>query len=1295
MDDNVIESAVGDIHVPQRANKSTPIDTSIEFTPQNPFTVDIPGREGAEAGVAYPGFPIEPEKTGLLRTALDEFQETSSEYHVFHAANAPLTKPAGIQVQYFYPEVNDKFYHPAPPGWSPKQEIEKLSNDVDPKFLPKLMATKNPDDFNYTLNSINDETTRTHELQNGSTLAKILGGFAGLTLGSLENFIPLTSIATKAKVGVGFVSGLLKSTPGILGASAIHEGAIQMDKIDGNLPDFLKDTFIDTAFGMTFFGIAGAGKTLLNMSELNRLKQFARDSLDGIGFNFKVDKEGNLKGFEAVDTSGGSLSAARVTRAQEQADAAFYKGGLFKIPYVGDAAIHVLSGNLGNLPGIRNVPVLKESLNYLLGSPLIRIKTSKYKSANAFADAGFDHFITTEGEAKGEIRPPSFELKVKKTRAMLTDLYMQTNALHAEANGYTITARPTLAIQNAWSAVKQKTIEQFSKESNSNDWMSKTDFMDKVQNVMVTGNAHENAAINTAAAMYRKVFDDTGHDYLAAHNLPKDYFRNMDTYVSRVYDTKYMNDNEVGPNGWVPVISKWFADSDAVITARMKPINELTERLKNAKPEERNKLKVDLKISKEKLQNELRSNPDFDYHVEDRLALSADESKELTGILQPLKNLEKQIEEQKNIISSLKGKNNSSAKKVAEEKLNELKRNHEDEKYNLYDKARNGQINPRLYNPLTHEFRDPNVRLKFRDVFTSQSEREITAKSSYDSIMNMHPEDVIADIFGKVMGNSSANPLKKRTLLIPDEILYNNNFLTKDLYAKTANYVNYLSKRTHLKTSFDNVTVNGNFEELASDLSSEYQAIREVINGRLEKLTDPKEIKKEKKNLVKERLEFDSIKNDMEYLFKTRMMGINKREKFIDTRMAKRSLMSLSAMSNLHNLPATQITDIAFAGFQHGIWPSIRDGIYPILESLGGILKTKDSEALRKMAPHLNLGLQDMLNNYADRNWSSELQPDINMGKIVSGIEKVAHFSALTDLTPYIDNGIQRMNGSIIQSQFMELLHKQVEGTLSNKESLYLRKYGIDPKVWAKRMTDTYKDAGGFKTKLGGYMGKSWEWQDLEAANIFNDAVFRGIQNTLVWKGMADSPFFADNILGMFFHTFTGWTYAATNRYLIPAMQHADGEMLLKMIWMMGAGALVSPTRRISRGEDAWPEDMTPEQHAYEAWSDSGVFSTISNVLNISNFLSDDKLLGNLKNDKYKNRVKSGIFGMSDIISSTASRISDVIGMANSGIDEKDLKTAAHMLPITGAMYGHYLSDKLIESWNLPRNKRAAQLDNG
>ncbi len=133
------------------------IDTSVEITPQNPFTIDIPIKEdNPDSLVGNPGFPVEPEKTGFFKSALDEFEENASNYHALHAASAPLTEPksAYSTAQYLYPDVNDKFYHPAPPGWSPKQEMDKQTN-IDPKFIPKLLNTKNPDDFKFQLNDIN------------------------------------------------------------------------------------------------------------------------------------------------------------------------------------------------------------------------------------------------------------------------------------------------------------------------------------------------------------------------------------------------------------------------------------------------------------------------------------------------------------------------------------------------------------------------------------------------------------------------------------------------------------------------------------------------------------------------------------------------------------------------------------------------------------------------------------------------------------------------------------------------------------------------------------------------------------------------------------------------------------------------------------------------------------------------------------------------------------------------------------------------------------------------------------
>lgn len=1326
-DDTIIKSPVGDIHV---KGKGSPVDTSVEYVPQNPFSIDIPG-EDISQGIAWPGFPVE-EKPGFIETAVEEFKEQSTNVRLLHAAENYANqqeKPSQMQ-QFFLPESSlyDKFIdRPIPDGWTPKQEIEKQTN-IDPKYIPRLLDARSPQDFQYRLDDINQQMNHDRILENGSTFAKIIGGLVGLSpIGSIENFIPLAAILSKAKVGAGFVSATARNAPGMIAASVMREGAREMDKVDGNLPDFLKNTFVDAAFGTVFMGLLGGAKPFMNMIELEKIKDFSKQYLKGISYEFVVNAKGDLKGFRAVDISGGSVSASEVKKAQELADAAFYKGGLFKIPYVGTASLALLSGNI---PGFR----------YVFGSPLIQLKTSRYKSANAFADAAFDHFITTEGEAKGGTRPPNFELMMKKTRVELTSLRMQTTALHAERNGYNITARPAIGIQNAWAAMKQKSIETLSKETKSTDYIAEDEFMDEVQRVLISEKQSEHSAVNKAADIYRELIDETYRNYRIAYNFPEDWLppKTAAGYLMRVYDTKYLNENE---GEWIQVVSKWLRESDDLITTRMKPITDLEASIKNAEErhqglirstsddavikkssDELNAMKKRLRTEKNNLHDEIRDNPEYAIHADDMTALSHAEAKELDEILKPQNDLQKKIDEQKKIISdirneiskgkqsSIKGKTAETAKKHAgkqdaakkkiadqETKLRELEEKYQAEYDRVQELAHTGNMNPRFYTKVPesfiYKFRDTNDRLKFRDVHESDFHREQSAKAYYNSIMNMHPEDIIADVFGRFTGNKSENPLKKRSLLIPDEILYENNFMTRNLYAKTANYVNFLARKTHLKNSFRDVTVNGGFEEIAESLLDEHKFNRDLINNRIEKLKNSgaseKEIAKEKKKLRKEKLDFEEIKKSMHTLFETRMMGLNKRG---DTNeMARRTWMSLTSAANLHNLPATQIGDLAFGGFQHGIWPFVRDGVYPIISSLGGMLKTKDSEALRKMAPHVNLGYQDMLNNYADRNWHSELQPYLNMGKIESGVAKFAHFSSLTDLSPYIDNGLQHAHGSVIQSRFMELLHDQIEGKLSKKDSLYLRKYGIDPKKWADRMVASYKEAQGFKTELGGYISKAWQWQDIEAANVFNDAVFRGIQNTLVWKGMADSPFFADNLLGLFFHTFTGWGYAATNRYLIPSLQHPDASLAIKMLWMAGAGSLVSPMRRIARGEQPWPDDMTEAQISYEAFSDSGVFSSVANVLNIANFLSDDKLLGDLKNDKFRHRARTGIFGMSDIVSSTASRISDVLGMVNSGLDEKDLKTAAHMLPITGSMYGHYIGDKMIESWDLPANKRAAQ----
>src|SRR6202000_3235805 len=120
-----------------------------------------------------------------------------------------------------------------------------------------------------------------------------------------------------------------------------------------------------------------------------------------------------------------------------------------------------------------------------------------------------------------------------------------------------------------------------------------------------------------------------------------------------------------------------------------------------------------------------------------------------------------------------------------------------------------------------------------------------------------------------------------------------------------------------------------------------------------------------------------------------------------------------------------------------GILPFIRDGIYPVIESIAGLRKTMDSEALRNAAASVHLAMQDVNMGYADRNWSMHTNPYLNMGKFVDTLGKIAHTSTNFTLTNYIDNGLQRITGAVSQSNFMRILHDFKTGKMSKADGIY------------------------------------------------------------------------------------------------------------------------------------------------------------------------------------------------------------------------------------------------------------------
>jgi hypothetical protein len=1288
------------------------------FDAPNPFTTPI-----QSTGLGESELIKGQESAGETPSALKTFGAEAYEF------NTPVQLAHYLYEKYQRPNITN---NPAPAGWTPKDNIDKYVN-VRPENLHYLMGSQNDEDQQYRYHRILEEQEHQDTINNGSLMSKVFGGLTGAVVDPL-NLIPLVSIAKYAKVAPAFLKPALKAIPGALAYGAARSSVEELDKINGNMVDFISKTFVDTVFGTALFGTLGVGKLLTEKMSLLQTKNLTKSVIDGIDYKFNINDKGIIEGVKAFDTTG-SLSAANVSYAQDLADSTFFRSGAFKIPYLGEG-------------------ILKLQSNKLFGSPTVRLMTSPFNAVRGIADRIIDHTFMTKRIAEGGTSPIKFESLMKQEFARLRSVQTQYNALHLERNGFDIKNRIVGTKIDQSLYLRHKGLQLLGKEMDSTGYISKEAFNDEVQQVMHSKVPSQHAAVNEAATMMSKEKDEAYKAFRKAYNLPENFMipATAEGFITRVYDTPYMNVNE---NQWNSVISKYLKDSDNLITERMRPIDDVTQRLEahkithdalidtpnvsdaelKASRDQLNALSGRKKALEEQLHDDLRNDKDLNLLVHDYTGVSASEAKEIEGYTKRRDSVQKEVDKQKDVIRNLKvesQKREALAQKSATVKtakgnkrkaaigsevakneqtlLDKLERDLEEENQKLHDLLQSGEVNPNLYRKVegseVRVFKNPNERLKFRDRFESDFHREQAAKAYYSTIMNQTAEDTIDQVMGRYMGISKENPLKSRSLMIPDQILYDNKFLTNDLMAKTANYRLFMARRTHLKNIFQDVSIDGGLEPVLKELHTEMEAGRDIINKKKAELetrlseskvseSEAKKLKKEianlDKRLVKENKRFNSDLKDLSHLY-DKMMG--KQNISLRARQVKNSIMAITSWVNLPFVPATQINDMTAIGMQHGTWPLIRDSIVPMIESLGGMLKTKDSEALREAAPHIHMALQDVQNSVSDRNFGSMTNPYLNMGKIVNSLEHISHSSSNFTGTAYVDNYLQRMTASATQSKIMQILYDFTKGSMRERDGLYLRKYGIDPEKWAKRMVYAHKQVKTGKTKLGGYISGFWKWEDHEASNVFGDAVFRTVNDTQLHAGLADSPFWTDDngivgIMGSIFKGFSGWGFASVNRYFIPLLQQPDSEKMVGMMMMLASGAMIDPIRRIARGEEPIPEKMTPKQFFWSAFNNSGVFSFFANDLATIDMLTGNHFLPNMRSDKFKDRTRAGILGPSW---QTGNKIINVLdAMATGEFNENDAKKAVSMLPFANAIWLRGMENKLIESVHLPKTRAQAR----
>lgn len=1216
--------------------------------------------------------------------------------------------------------VSNPFDDNVAPGWSATQD-ESYFVGVQPKDYQYVAESRSPNEatmrrFTAIQNRQDDDF-----YASGAMTAHVLGGFVDVAPTFL---IPIASTLKYAQGGEFLVANMARQIPSIALGSAAINATEQAADISGNMQDFVLNTLIDTVGGTAFIGGTLGLSKQFDAFKLNGAKEWLKHSFNGINVDIDI-QDGLVKGYKAVPAPGMSVGAADVRSAQFFLDGQMSQNGMFAIPYIG---------------GMISKTV--QTMN-----PIVRGLNSPFKTVRNYTNRTASHSIVTKDIEDGVSAPDNFDNVMGAIQGTNKTYQKQLNQLLNERND--------ISNDNPVTGWTEKIKKKWAKDGYIDHETFGAEVKDVILSGTPSEHGAVNKAAQLTREYLDEMWNAYRSVYNLPENwMPPPTSDGYFPRVYDV--DKIMSQPKEWGDMWVDYLrtadSKIRTTMQPIneLQTTVKQMKEQHDQLIRSKNVTQEQVKTSaaelaanerrLKKMKDDVSNRLREDPEFRLLTDDHSALSAKEAKELKDLHKPLRKAEKVRDEQKKVVESLKkdiffqenkarkSQDKGTAKTRAKEvdnlklqlekeqtKLDEHEGNVFGEEQKLQDMAHNGQINPLYYeripNSNQYKFKDPNNRLKMRDTFESEFHMRQHAQAVADTISNQTAEDTMTQVMGGYIGAKAESHVMKRSVMIPDTHIEKFGFTSNDLTSIVSNYRNSLGRKYAMKHVFGDVTIEGGIEPMVESLDLEYKnmrqsimSARQKIDAAIEKIKLDKDLSQQEKVVRENKLKIDIAKNEKQ------LRKLNKEfeeaKKFMqlsyDRMMGRRSgkeandfikFMRLwTSATRLGAVPLTMVTDLGAVVMKHGLWPTIRDGLLPLLKNMDGIVKSGKGQAYIDNAAHAEMGLTHVMQGYNDRQWGGIAQQNVPVsGKINSFLDKAAHFSANVSGTNYIDNMLQRMTAWVFQSKLIKLMLDHEAGTLKESDKRRLLLYGIDPEQWSKRFLNGWRERGSDGNGFGGYVGRHWQWTDIEAANKFSNAMQRAVKDTIIRRGLMDSPFFQDDPVWQTIFYFKGWTNAATTRLLVPLMQTPDAQHLIGLTTMLAAGALVDPMRRLSRGESAIDPDET--NMFWSAAQNSGVLSPGTDIAENMNIVLNGALLKHIKSDRYRDR--SGFGAALGPVAGVGEDSGKVLSMLLSGnLNENDVKKGVRLIPGLQPWYTRGLVNKAVEALGLPKTAGDASRGN-
>ncbi|HIE0428681.1 TPA: hypothetical protein ACXIY4_000122 [Serratia marcescens] len=500
----------------------------------------------------------------------------------------------------------------------------------------------------------------------------------------------------------------------------------------------------------------------------------------------------------------------------------------------------------------------------------------------------------------------------------------------------------------------------------------------------------------------------------------------------------------------------------------------------------------------------------------------------------------------------------------------------------------------------------------------SREEAEITADATINKIVGAKiPQD-----FANVFTVKAAGSTRSRTLSVPDRLM--KDYLESDANYVLQRHIREASAEVELTRTFGNKSL----DKQLKDIQDEYDALMRSKPAEQAKLA------KARDNDIRD------ITALRDRLVGTYGMPDDPSSFFV---RAGAFLRSANFVTKLGGMTVSAIPDLARGVMVNGFSNSMRG--YSALISRSPAFKASRAE-MQKMA----VGLETILHTRS-RTMGDLVDSSSRTTAVEAGMERVTDVFGKLTLMGHFDDVNKSVNGMITSDSILS-------GAAAAKK---LAKLGINPNM-ASRIRSEFQKHG--EVIDGWHIGNFEKWDDQHVAGVFQSAVLKDVNNTVITPGIGDTPLWASTPLGKTVFQFKSFATASYNRATLGGLQEGTAQFYYGTAFQIGLGALTYALKQAANGKEV---EMTPQKLVLEGLDRSGILGPLMEYNNMAEKASGGMvglgaIFGTGTQSRYASRGFIGsalgpTFGLLDTLTDVTS------GVLNGDAGDRVIHNARTLLP--------------------------------